>query len=263
MFALAPLLILSAVAAAQDGAQTVTESSARSDLEAAVELYYEGRLEQARDQLIVLHGDARVDDQALLHEILVYLGEVHLQLGEVDQGLSAFVRVLAADPSYSLDGFVHPPEIVDYFEVARTMATNMQPIGPGPIGDRGPLVVPELPPPPRVLTVVAPGGLQFYNDQRRLGWLFAGGVGALGLTTGGMNLWLRAQDEEPGWGIDIADDEDRGASLRALKSVQNGVGWSTLGIWATGMIQGVVHASRPPAVAVAPTPTGVVLVARW
>lgn len=235
----------------------------RHELEAAVELYYGGQLELARDQLIVLHGDPRVDDSGLLHEILVYLGEIHLQLGEVDQGLSAFVRVLSADPTYRLDGFVHPPEIVDYFEVARTMAQNMQPVGPGPVGPIDPNPFPETPPPPRVLTVVAPGGLQFYNQQPRLGWTITSSVAVLGVTTAAMNLWLRSQDEIAGWGVDIADDEARGSTLRTFKTVQNGFGWTTMGIWAGGMIQGVVRSSRPPTVSVAPGPTGVALVARW
>lgn len=227
--------------AAEESAAAAAE---RARLDHAIELYIAGESAQARNELLVIVLDPTLADSALQREARVWLGEVQYAMGELQAAEDTFRAALAYQPDLVLDPFVHPPDVVAFFDAVRATAQVQVPVPPFPTDpDR-----------PSWLVLAAPGGIQFYNGQPVLGALTGGTVGGLGAVTLGMRLWLRAQDEDPDRrGVQIYDDPDRVRTLRTFRAVENTLGFAALGVWGIGMVQGVLHSELKAELVVGPT----------
>lgn len=119
-----------------------------------------------------------------------------------------------------------------------------------------------------MLVTVAPGGLQLYNGQTRLGAAVIGSVAGMGITCLTMRLWLVSNDDKPGtWGVQVEGDEALGQRLRAVKTAENTIGMAALGVWGVAILQGTVRAeaaeAAPTPVSLLVSPSSVGLVVRW
>lgn len=241
------LIVLATATAvmAGDAPEEATSSqrqSAAEELDAAIGDYLNGDWDEARLALIRLARDPRLTDNPVLRRrVRIYLGEVLYVMGERDTSWETFVSVVLEDPDYQMDPFVHPPDVVTFFESARDYARRFLPdetVAPE-------LTQPLLPPLPWALL---PGRLQFHNDQNGLGYLAIGGVALATSTAFGLSSYLRAQDDFPNVnGINLRPSrQDEEAMLIVLKDVRDATAIVTAGLWATAVLQGTIRASRAP-----------------
>lgn len=234
------------------------ERLAADRVDAAIQLYIQGSPGAARDALMLILSEPELaEHRAVLAEARVWLGEVQFVLGERAAAQATFEAALREDPALRLDPFEHPPEVVTFFDAVRAA----QPPPPG--DDDGPRS--EDPLGPSMLVTVAPGGLQLYNGQTRLGAAVIGSVSGMGITCLTMRLWLVSHDDKPGtWGVQVEGDEELGQRLRAVKTAENTIGMAALGIWGAAILQGTVRAEASPGpVSVLVGPTTVGLAVAW
>ncbi len=215
-------------------------------IDAAVSLYISGDLPGARAELIRLVNDPNLGE-ADLQQARVWLGEVEYVGGEREAARSTFRTVLLYDPSFRMDPFLHPPEVVSFFEATRAELSRV----PDPMA--------TLPPPrptlSRTLAWVVPGGMQFTNGRPVLGVTTFAGVAALAGSTIPMRAWLLAQDEAPGsWGIGVSD-ETKAAQVRRVRTVQMSAGAAAGLLWLGAGVGGslaVRGSGAPVALTVSP-----------
>lgn len=223
---------------------------ANNRLEAAINLYISGDSPAARNELMVLVLDPALANTPPQAEARVWLGEVLYAMGEVQAAEDTFRAALALDPALRLDPFLHPPEVVAFFDAVRVSAQARPPEESFTRKDEG----------PPWLVLAMPGGVQFYNGQPVLGTLTGGTVGSLGAITLGMRLWMRAQDEDPDhFGVQVYDDAERVRRLRAVRAVENTLGFTALGVWGVGIAQGVLRNELKASVLVGPGQAAVVV----
>lgn len=213
----------------------------RERLDQAVTLYIDGELSAARDAVLRLLTDLEQsgsevgpEADALHRDARVWLGEILYSLGDLQAAHSTFEVVALRWPDTHLDPFVHPPEVVAFYDSVLAAVQI----------SRAPPPAPMVPPraPPGLVLYALPGGLQFYNERPLLGSATLGSVTALAMTTVGMRVWLVAQDDRPGVrGLQVLGDQDDLERLRSLRAVQNTVGVATLAIWGAGVIQGSIQ----------------------
>jgi len=220
------------------------ERTAAEELDAAIGDYLNGDWEASRLALIRLARDPRLtDNPALRRRVRIYLGEVLYVMGDRDTSWETFVSVVLEDPEYQMDPFVHPPDVVTFFESARDYAQRFLPDG----GEE-----PPPPPPPPLLPplpwALLPGRLQFHNDQPVLGYVAIGSVALATSTAFGIGSYIRAQDDFPNVnGVMLRPSrEDEVATLVLLKDVRNATAVVTAGLWAAAVLQGIIRASRAP-----------------
>ena len=229
-------------------------AQAKDRVDAAIQLYIQGSPGAARDALMLILSEPELTEhQEVLADARVWLGEVQFVLGERAAAQATFEAALREDPTLRLDPFEHPPEVVTFFDAVR----DAQP-QPGDT-PRSPLPVAG----PSMLVTVAPGGLQLYNGQTRLGVAVIGSVAGMGITCLTMRLWLISNDDRPGvWGVQVDGDEALGQRLRAVKTAENTIGMAALGVWGVAILQGTVRvegaeaAQAPVSLLVSPTSVG-------
>ncbi|MBK7756577.1 MAG: hypothetical protein IPI35_09230 [Deltaproteobacteria bacterium] len=233
-------------------------SLAKDRVDAAIQLYIQGSPGAARDALMLLLSEPELaEHREILAEARVWLGEVQFVLGEHAAAQATFEAALRDDPALRLDPFEHPPEVVTFFDAVRAAQPRPEetPRSSSPAG-------------PSMLVTVAPGGLQLYNGQTRLGAAVIGSVAGMGITCLTMRLWLVSNDDKPGtWGVQVEGDEALGQRLRAVKTAENTIGMAALGVWGVAILQGTVRAeaaeAAPTPVSLLVSPSSVGLVVRW
>ncbi|GEM_PF-1488759 len=206
-------------------------------LAAAIQAYLSGELESARRAFLALVADAGLEQShpQVRREAQVYLGSLDYDRGDRDAARSTFLSILLEEPDFELDPFAHPPELLAFFDSVRVQAQVMRPPPPATVEPR-----PRLNP----LLLVVPGGLQLYNEQRGYGLSVLGGVAALALTTGALNLRLRAMDKDSGAsGVQVYTEADKQLAEQ-LKLLNNVAGWSTVGLWSLTFLHGALVSTR-------------------
>ena len=185
------------VATAQTEPSTVPSSDVastpRAELESAKSVYFAGGHQQALGSLQRLVAVLRTDETVhadILVEALIYQGEIQYVVGDRAASWATFSYVLDLDPEYQISAFLHPAEVVDWFDlVAREVRTERPPadVAPDPL---------ERPP----LWTVAPFGIpQLAQGRTGLGVAFATAQVVTGGASIGLHLALRD------WKREIAD----------------------------------------------------------
>jgi hypothetical protein len=212
----------------------------RKRFDTAVAVYLEGDLGEARSRLGGLAASGHPTDPLLTREAKAYLAEVEYYLGERESAWATFLEIATMDPEYRLDPFVHPPEVVAYFDSVRATSARLSP-------------APKVQPVPTTLgLVLVPGALQFRNGQKNLG-VFMGGTVA-GLAAGSFVLYgvLQRYDLNASRvGIQVGASEAQMATT--LKNMTNLSRSAAATLWALGVAQGMLRSrqtqvawDRPP-----------------
>jgi len=218
--------------------------SLSADLDSAINTYFSGELERARDRLRELGQDPAFQDHPKRLEAMVYLAEVEYYLGERDSSWASCVAVLAVDPTYRIDPFVHPPELVAFFDSVR--AATVQPTSPKNNPRK------DVPP----WTILVPGAPQLYSEQERFGYLVIGSISALTATSMGLYVALRRYDldlNRPG--IQVSSPNDQAQADRLLLWT-NTTRWLALGVWGASIAEALFvdnRSMRPLPVSLHPT----------
>jgi hypothetical protein len=130
------------------GGAVATKQSARDRLDEAVRRYQFGERDAAQGLLAALVIAADVPGD-VRQEARVYLGELLFIADDKESASRFFEQVLAAEPDYVIDPFLHPPDVVGFFNYVRAFR---EPVGPaegtGPALPPGPLVATIVPPAP-------------------------------------------------------------------------------------------------------------------
>ncbi len=204
-------------------------------LKAATEAFLSGDLDRARDAYVLLVADPNLEvtHPEVRREAQVYLAALDFNEGNQQTARNTFRSILLEDPDFRLDPFAHPPEMLAEFELMRVQVE-------AEIASAPPVLSPRRLNP---LLLVVPGGLQLYNDQQAYGLVVLGGVVGLAAVTGGLNLRLRAMDEEPGEPDIHVLEEDK---LRAeqLRLANNVAGWSGVALWGLTFLHGALVSVR-------------------
>lgn len=219
-----------------------TLPSPQARLEFAINAYIQGDLITARDTLVLLVTDPEVTDPALLREARLWLGEIQYTLGELQAAEKTYQAVLLREPELRLDPYKYPPEVIAFFDAVRAALEAQTP----PPNPQGAVVTPGPPPRPGALLIATPGGLQLHNGQRGLGVLTLTSVGALGLGSLGMRLWLLSLDEDPqtrGVQMEVPIDQVEAMEVRlnTIRAVENTLGFTALGVWGAAVLQGALR----------------------
>ena len=214
----------------QPGTEVV--SAWEAEFSRAVESYLEGDLTLARSDFVRLANPQPGIPEERVLEARVYLAEVEYYRGERDAAWRTCLAVLTEDPEYRIDPFVHPPELVAYFDSVRVATAR---------------VFPEEPEPnPRIPTAVlalVPGAIQFRNGQTGLGVLTSALVGSLGVSTATLYFNLRSYDQQPDLpGIHVSPSNEQRAL--ELKTWTNITRWSAVGLWSLSVSQGLLRSAR-------------------
>jgi hypothetical protein len=201
-------------------------------LDAALGEYFAGNLESARSTLRRLVLQPEFQQHPSREKGYLALAEVEYYLGERDASWATCVALLGVNPDYKIDPFVHPPEIVAFFESVRaTLSQN------APRDDTSELLrVPAW-------AVLFPGAIQIHNDQRVLGTITLGVVGALSATSTSLFIALRRYDldlAQPG--IQVATLGDQ-AQADELLTWTNATRWAVAGLWSASLIHGLVSSA--------------------
>ncbi len=195
----------------------------------AIRLYRAGQYDEAQSTLINLLKDEAVQDLELRLEARAYLGEVLLADGNRTAAYEAFRAILEDDRDYQMDPYEHPPDVVEFFEMARvTMSTG---------ADEPPPLPEPIPPPPEYQPLHWTGFSPFGVHQLRQGrfvWgslLAAGQLGTLaGTFATGIPLYRNHAAEEP--------EYSRLVTMRAWNWALSG-GFAAL--WITGTVEAGVR----------------------
>jgi hypothetical protein len=223
---LQPAVLLAQEAPAVEEART---KSGQERLALAIRLYRAGDHDAARDTLINLLNDPKVEDLGLMLEARVYLGEVFLTEGKRTEAFQTFRAILEEDHEHKLDPYEHPPDVVEFFGMVKAATRDLGPDDPPPL-----LPAPMPPPPvlqPMHWTGYAPFGVHQLR-QERYGWFSVLAVGQLGTLAGtfatGIPLYIDHAAEEPDY-----------SKLVAMRSWN----WALSGAFAAMWITGTVEAS--------------------
>jgi len=103
----------------------------RERLNAAVADYKRGEVETAKLALAGIVNDPSIADEALRQQARMYLGEMLYLQQKEDEARRLFEAVLNTDPGYTIDPFVHPPDVYGFFETVRAyLVTPRSPTPP-------------------------------------------------------------------------------------------------------------------------------------
>lgn len=234
MLVLLPLLLQS-VALAQEtpGQEAPAQETPTADplgqaLDTALEHYFSGDLLTARAEIRRLVRQPTFDSHPSREKAFLALAEVEYYLGERDASWTTCVALLAINPKYKVDPFVHPPEIVAFFESVRSTLSQQAP-KPTPIKTQR---VPAW-------AVLLPGGIQIHNAQPTLGALTLGAVSVLSVTSTSFYIALRRYDlnrTRPGIQVATLGDQQRAEQLLRWT---NGTRWAVAGLWSAGLVHGL------------------------
>ncbi len=197
-------------------------------LEQAESWYFEGRAEEARGWLEVLHMRVLAGEEApweRVVEALTYLGEIQYVQGEPETARVTFRWVLEQDPEAPISPYHHPLEVVNLFDLVRkTVVAERVEEPPLP-----------SPPPPAPAWVWLPLGVpQFAQHRRGAGAVYGGLQVALAATSVATFVHLARynQDQEQYIG---RDDRTRYVQLRRY-GVQWPATFAFYGVWAVSSV---------------------------
>lgn len=222
-------------------------SAEQMALDEALARYLEGDLSSSRDALLRIVNDPDDPDPTVLREARVWLGEVQYYLGDKEAARSTFRTVLLYERAYRMDPFVHPPEVVAFFDSVRA---EVEAAGPTPRRSSA------LTPPAHAF--LWPGGLQWHNGRPGAAALTAVSVTGSVVVVGGLRLYMVNQDQDAATpGINVDTDEEV-QQLENMRLAQFGVAAVGTTLWLGTGVGGTVRAVRPTAY-----PGGVGLTVRW
>ena len=203
-------------------------SSGRTRLDAAVAGYKRGEIDTAKLALTGIVNDPTIADEALRQQARMYLGEMLYLQQQEDEARRLFEAVLSIDPGYTIDPFVHPPDVYGFFETVRAY-----------------LVKPPIPAPS--VQSSAPGsaylgfGLyQFQTGQTRKATRFA----ILQSFTGALSLYGFASLMDDRLYLNEGDTLDR---LKLRRTVQWTSTAAFYGVWAWAAADAHQHWRSPDA----------------
>jgi hypothetical protein len=213
--------------------------SAADSLEAAKAEYFAGghaRALASLTQIIDRLNNISPPDPTILAEAEVYRAEIQYVTEDRAASWASFVRVLEQMPDYQISTFLHPAEVVDWFELVRretsSGSTNV------------------LPPTPRITRpparAYAPFGTpQFGQHQPGAGIAFAGTQVATAAASIGLHLHMRT------WRRRIADTgtaDDFRRFDRVRFGVQLPVTVAFYALYVASVLNGRRHFARSQAV---------------
>jgi tetratricopeptide (TPR) repeat protein len=100
--------------------------SAEERLDAAVRAYMEGAYDEAQAHLAAILNDPDTSDAQLRLRALTYLGEVLYVAGRSEAAWDAYQKLLREFPAHELDPFVHPPDVVAFYNTVRAATLSLQ-----------------------------------------------------------------------------------------------------------------------------------------
>jgi hypothetical protein len=249
MLVLLPFLLQSVAL----GQETASADPLGQALDTALEHYFSGDLNTARAELRRLIRQPTFAEHTAREKGYLALAEVEYYLGERDASWATCVELLAINPKYKVDPFVHPPEIVAFFESVRSTLAQQAP-------QKAPTKAQRVP----GWAVLLPGGIQLHNDQPTLGALTLGAVGVLSVTSTSLYIALRRYDlnlDRPGIQVATYDDQQRADQLLRWT---NGTRWAVAGLWSAGLVHGLFSSTGTQAgTQVRYSPSGVQLYWDW
>lgn len=182
-------------------AASAAASAAQVRLEEAKALYFAGGHARALAALAALAETLAPDDpeqREVLVEVDVYRAEIEYVTNDRAASWASFARVLGHSPEYRINTFLHPAEVVDWFDLVRREVSAQQVI--------------DVPPPAPIARApawtLAPLGIpQLRQGRTASGLVYGGGqVAALGASVGlhlALRDWKRdlatAPDDDPGY----------------------------------------------------------------
>lgn len=199
------------------------------DLDAALEVYLSGDLAGARADIRRLTRLPDFEASERREEALIYLAEIEYYLGEREAAWSTCQRLVQLSPDYRVDPFVHPPELVAFFDSVRAASLATQ--APSTSTDRA--AIPAW-------ALFLPGGIQLHQDQDALGILAITGVGGLAASSAGLYTALKRYDldlQRPGIQVTSTEDLQRADSLLLWTNVTR---WSAASLYGLGLLHGLL-----------------------
>ena len=211
------------------------DRSATDALEAAKSQYFAGGHSLALASLTQLIDRLNADstaDLTILVEAEVYRAEIQYVTQDRAASWASFVRVLDRMPDYQINTFLHPAEVVDWFELVRRETSSGLPT-----------VSPPVPQPLRApVWVYAPVGIpQFGQKQTGAGIAFASTQVATMTASIGLHLHMRS------WRRRIADngtDTDFRQFNQIRYGVQLPVTVAFYALYAASVLSGRRHFAR-------------------
>lgn len=198
-------------------AETISMQEALVELNEAVQFYQMGDRPMALQTFLSITTEPSYP-VTIQQEARIYIAEIMLVEGNVDDARSYFHEVLDINPSYSIDRFRHPPEVCTEFDYTNAQWKQRQP------------------PPPIVASkqsfyTLAPFGI--YQFQRKETWK---GVAYSGLQLGtaitSVTLFSYLQ-QNPGYN---QNDLDEKARLERILTVQRA---SAIGFYALWLMSSI------------------------
>jgi hypothetical protein len=224
--------------------------TAEAQFEEAVRRYQFGERDAAQGMFaaLVLDDDAPV---AVRQEARLYLGELLYVAGDKDEARRFFEQVLRQEPEYAIDAFIHPPEVVGFFNYVRAYHTAPPEPDTGPTLPQAPTLVPPSP----FSAMVGHGVYHFRYGKPGRGVLYLGLQG--GFLAVDAVLWaglLTDRSYREG-------DEDERARLNRNRTLTGVMAVGYWGTWLTSAVDANLHWRRVegPARARAASTSAVVL----
>jgi len=179
----------------------------------------------------VLTANGHPTDPRQTQEAKAYLAEVEYYLGERESAWATFLEIATLDPEFRLDPFVHPPEVVAYFDSVRATSARLSPAT-------------ETEPEPAPLGVVLlPGALQIRNGQQGLGIFMAGTMAGLSAGTFALYGVLQRYDLDASRvGIQVGASQEQMATT--LKNMTNVSRSAAATVWVLGVAQGMLRSRQ-------------------
>jgi len=147
--------------------QEVTATpTARERLDIAVRTYQLGRRDEARTLLANILLDTTIDDEDLIQECRVYMGELLYIQGDEEGAKQFFEQVIRLNPAYLIDPFRHPPDVCGFFNYVRAY------VAPFPTVSTAPPPVTQIPPLHWTAWLPIGGFYQLSHGQTRKGTAF-------------------------------------------------------------------------------------------
>lgn len=221
--------------------------TAQAEFEEAVRRYQFGEGDAAQGMFAAL----ALDDEApasVRQEARLYLGELLYVAGDKEEARRFFEQVLRQDPEYAIDAFIHPPEVVGFFNYVR--AYQASPPEPGAA-----LPLPQAPtlvPPSPFSAMVGHGVYHFRYGKPGRGVLYLGLQG--GFLAVDAVLWaglLSDRSYEEG-------DEAERTRLNRNRTLTGVMAVGYWGTWLTSAVDANLHWRRvegPARARAASTPT--------
>ncbi|MEC7241860.1 MAG: hypothetical protein VXW32_11560 [Myxococcota bacterium] len=205
------------------------EGSTAFELDAALENYLNGDLPGARSEIRRISRLPDFEAFERREEALIYLAEIEYYLGEREAAWETCQRLLLLTPNFRVDPFVHPPELVAFFDSVKSASLQPEPLAPVQVAPRVP-----------GWALFLPGGIQLHRDQDVLGILAIAGVGSLSISSAALYGALRGYDldlQRPGIQVTSIEDRQRADSLLLWTNVTR---WSAVGVYGAGLLHGLL-----------------------